>query len=184
MSGITIAFCYRLRTMNAGEVSEGIMPRMSNKLKDLKKIIVEPGWLCFVWFGMTAGISLLEAPVRFSAPTLSRPVSLDVGRVVFQALNKAELVALVILLLLVRLSGKARELWAYCAAIILIVMLQSVWLLPLLSSRAELIVAGTEPAPSIAHAAYATTELLKLALLLILGFRSMMRGHAQSLPSS
>ncbi len=157
---------------------------MSKKLKDLKKIVVQPGWLCFVWFGMTAGISLLETPVKFSAPTLSRPVALDVGRVVFQALNKAELVALVMLLLLVRLSGKARELWAYCAAIVVIVMLQSTWLLPLLSSRAELIVAGTEPAPSIAHAAYATTEMLKLALLLILGFRSMMSEHAQAQPSS
>lgn len=157
---------------------------MSKKLKDLKKIVVQPGWLCFVWFGMTAGISLLETPIKFSAPTLSRPVALDVGRVVFQALNKAELVALVMLLLLVRLSGKARELWAYCAAIVVIVMLQSTWLLPLLSSRAELIVAGTEPAPSIAHAAYATTELLKLALLLILGFRSMMSEQAQAQPPS
>jgi len=152
---------------------------MSNKLKEIGKIIRNPGWLCFVWFGMTAGISLLAAPVKFSAPTLTRPVALDVGRVVFAALNKAELVALIILLLLVRLSGKARELWAYCTAIVLIVMLQSVWLLPLLSSRAELIVGGIEPAPSYAHAAYATTELLKLLLLLMLGFRSMMGSQPQ-----
>lgn len=157
---------------------------MSNKLKELGRIARNPGWLCFVWFGMTAGISLLETPVKFSAPTLTRPVALDVGRVVFEALNKAELVALIILLLLVRLSGKARELWAYCAAIILIVMVQSVWLLPLLSSRAELIVAGTEPAPSIVHAAYATTELLKLLLLLMLGFRSMMSKPTQAHPAS
>lgn len=156
---------------------------MSNKLKELGRIARNPGWLCFVWFGMTAGISLLETPVKFSAPTLTRPVALDVGRVVFEALNKAELVALIILLLLVRLSGKARELWAYCAAIILIVMVQSVWLLPLLSSRAELIVAGTEPAPSIVHAAYATTELLKLLLLLMLGFRSMMSKPTQAHPA-
>jgi len=157
---------------------------MSNKLKELGKIARNPGWVCFVWFGMTAGISLLEAPVKFSAPTLTRPVALDVGRVVFEALNTAELVALIILLLLVRLSGKARELWAYCAAITLIVMVQSIWLLPLLSSRAELIVAGTEPAPSIAHAAYATTELLKLLLLLILGFHSMMNKPTQAHPAS
>ena len=153
---------------------------MSSKLKNLGQIASNPGWLCFVWFGMTAGISLLEAPVRFSAPTLTRAVALDVGRVVFQALNKAELMALIVLLLLVRLSGKSRELWAYCAAIILIMLAQSAWLLPLLSSRTELIVAGIEPAPSIAHAAYAITELAKLSLLFILGFRSLMSAASPS----
>ncbi len=149
------------------------MPGIKNKLKDLAMNVRNPAWLCFVWFGMTAGISLLEAPIKFTAPTLTRPIALDVGRVVFEALNKAELVALILLLVLVRLSGKARELWGYCAVIVLIMMAQSVWLLPLLSSRADLIVSGIEPAPSIAHAAYAVTELSKLLLLLVLGFRSM-----------
>jgi hypothetical protein len=149
------------------------MPGINSKLKELAKNAMNPAWLCFVWFGMTAGISLLEAPVKFLAPTLTRPIALDVGRVVFQALNKAELVALIMLLILVRLSGKARELWALSALIVVIMITQSAWLLPLLSSRAELIVSGVEPPPSIAHAAYATTELTKLLLLLMLGFRSM-----------
>ena len=43
---------------------------MKHKLKELGKIARNPGWLCVVWIGMTAGISLLEAPVTFSAPTL------------------------------------------------------------------------------------------------------------------
>jgi len=149
------------------------MPGIKNKLKELAVNVRNPAWLCFVWFGMTAGISLLETPIKFTAPTLTRRVALDVGRVVFEALNKAELVALILLLILVRLSGKARELWGYCAVIALIVMAQSVWLLPVLSSRSDLIVSGIEPAPSIAHAAYAISELTKLLLLLVLGFRSM-----------
>ena len=73
------------------------MPGIRNKLKELASNVRNPAWLCFVWFGMTAGISLLEAPVK----------------------------------------------------------------------------SGIEPAPSIAHAAYAITELTKLLLLLVLGFRSM-----------
>lgn len=147
---------------------------MNHKLNELGRIIKNPGWLCMVWFGMTAGISLLEAPVKFSAPTLTRPVALDVGRVVFEALNKAEWVAVILLLLLMWLSGKTRALWRFSAAIVALVVIQSVWLLPILSARSELIVAGIEPEPSIAHAAYATTELLKLALLLVTGFRSLM----------
>ncbi len=49
-----------------------------------------------VWFGMTAAISLLETPISFSALTLTRSVALDVGRGVFEALNKAEWVALLL----------------------------------------------------------------------------------------
>lgn len=122
---------------------------------------------------MTAGISLLESPARFRAPTISRPVALDVGRVVFSALNKAELVALLVLLIVVRLSGRARQLWAGCSMLILILLLQTVWLLPQLSARSQQIVAGIEPAASVVHVTYASVELIKLALLLYLGFKSL-----------
>ena len=132
-----------------------------------------PAWVAFVWFGMTAAISLLEAPVKFTAPTLTRPVALDVGRVVFQALNKAELAALVVLLIVVRVSGRSRELWFYVSGLVLIVLAQSVWLLPELSERAEMITAGIEPASSPAHGIYATLELLKLLILLILGLKTL-----------
>jgi hypothetical protein len=122
---------------------------------------------------MTAGISLLETPVKFTAPTITRPVALDIGRVVFAALNKAELVALVLLLLVVRVSGKARQLWISCSALILILLGQSMWLLPQLSERSQQIVAGIEPAPSMLHGTYSILELLKLVILLYLGFKSL-----------
>ncbi len=128
--------------------------------------------MCFVWFGMTAGVSMLATPVRFTAPLITRPVALDIGRVVFSALNKAELIALVILLIVVRVSGRARELWMQCSALVLILLAQSVWLLPQLSERSQQIIAGVEPAPSMLHASYSTLELLKLLMLLYLGFRS------------
>jgi hypothetical protein len=122
---------------------------------------------------MTAGISLLATPVRFSAPTITRPVALDVGQVVFAALNKAELIALVVLLIVVRVSGRARELWTQCSVLILILLVQSVWLLPQLAARSQQIVAGIEPAPSMLHASYSVLELVKLSMLLYLGFRSL-----------
>ncbi len=122
---------------------------------------------------MTAGISLIATPVKFTAPLITRPVALDVGRVVFAALNKAELIALLILLIVVRVSGSARDLWMQCSALILIVLAQSVWLLPQLSARSQQIISGVEPAPSILHGTYSILELLKLLLLLYLGFRSL-----------
>ncbi len=136
-------------------------------------VIKNPAWVCLIWFGMTAGVSLLATPIRFSATTITRSIALDVGQVVFAALNKAEFVALIILLVLVRLSGKARELWAGCGALALILIAQSMWLLPELSARTQQIIAGEVPSPSYVHGAYSILELSKLLLLLYLGFRSM-----------
>ena len=96
-----------------------------------------------------------------------------IGRVVFAALHKPEFIALILLLILVRIGGRSRELFGLCAGLATIMIIQSVWLLPELSSRAQSIIEGVEPGPSIAHAAYSILELLKLLLLLYFGFRSM-----------
>lgn len=136
-------------------------------------ILRNPAWICFTWLGMTAGISLLATPLRFSAASITRPVALDVGRVVFAALNKAEFVALVLVLIVVRVSGKARDFLVPCGGLALILLTQAIWLLPELSARTDLILAGIEPPSSIAHAAYSVLELTKLLLLCYLGFRSL-----------
>jgi len=149
------------------------MPLKQASRKCILAVIQNPAWVCLIWFGMTAGVSLLATPVRFSASTITRPIALDVGQVVFAALNKAEFVALIILLVLVRVSGKARELWAGCGALALILIAQSMWLLPELSARTQQIITGVEPPPSFVHGAYSILELSKLLLLLYLGFRSM-----------
>ncbi len=154
------------------------MPVNRQSLKALWTRVANPAWLCFVWFGMTAGISLLEAPVKFTAPTITREIALDVGRVVFSALNQAEVIALILLLILVRISGIARQWWMVIAPLALIVIAQSVWLLPELSERSQQIIAGIEPGPSFAHGAYAVLELAKLSLLLILGFCCMPKPQA------
>ena len=161
------------------------MPLKQASRKWFLAAIRNPAWVCLIWFGMTAGVSLLATPVRFSASTITRPVALDVGQVVFAALNKAEFVALIILLVLVRVSGKARELWAGCGALALILITQSMWLLPELSARTQQIIAGGEPPPSYVHGAYSVLELSKLLILLYLGFRSMqilMSGTKISIP--
>jgi hypothetical protein len=136
-------------------------------------IIRNPAWVAFTWLGMTAGVSLLATPLRFTADTATRPVALDIGRVVFAALNKAEFVALIIVLIIVRVSGRARDLWIPVFLLALILIAQASWLIPALSASTDLVIAGTEPPPSIVHAAYSTLELGKLVLLAFVGFRSM-----------
>lgn len=142
-------------------------------IRRLQRALMHPAWILFTWFGMTAGISLIATPIRFSAPTVTREIGLDIGRVVFTALNKAELVALIVLLVVVRVSGRALRWWSICGALTLIVLAQSVWLLPELAARADMVVRGIEPPASYLHVSYTITEIAKLGLLLFAGFLAL-----------
>lgn len=139
----------------------------------IRAALSNPGWVCFTWFGMTAGVSLLAVPAQFGAPAATRAVSLDVARTIFTTLNQAELVALVLLLIVVRVTGNARRWWTAASVLAFIVLAQTVWLLPELAERTRMILAGTEPPPSIAHAAYSTLELIKLGLLFAFGLAAI-----------
>ena len=142
-------------------------------IQRIRNALLNPAWVAFTWLGMTVGISMIATPVRFSAESITRPVALDVGRVVFAALNKVELLALVLLLVVVRVSGRSRNLWAWCSVLVLIVVAQGAWLIPELAARTDIILAGREPPPSYAHAIYSTLELAKMAMLLYLGGRAL-----------
>ncbi|MCH9693499.1 MAG: hypothetical protein K0U72_03230 [Gammaproteobacteria bacterium] len=139
----------------------------------LRNAVFNPAWICFLWVGITVGVSMIATPVRFTAETITRPIALDIGRVVFAALNKVELVALLLLLVVVRLSGRTAQLWAFCGALALIVLAQSVWLTPELTERTQIIIDGGVPPKSYAHAIYSSLELVKIGLLLTLGFRAL-----------
>lgn len=143
----------------------------------IRNAILNPAWVCFLWTGITVGVSMIATPVRFTATTITRPVALDVGRVVFAALNKAELLALLVLLVVVRVAGLTRRWWAICALLALIVLAQGVWLIPELAARTDVIIAGGEPPTSYAHAIYSSLELCKIAMLLFLGFSSLTEGR-------
>jgi hypothetical protein len=142
-------------------------------LKDFVTTFKNPAWICFLWLGLTAGISFVAVPEIFTASSVARPQALDAASVVFAALNRAELFMLVILLIVIRLSGRANILWAFAGGLALIVLAQSIWLLPELAARSQQIVAGVEPAPSNAHALYASLEIAKVLLLITLGFRTL-----------
>ena len=139
----------------------------------IRNALLNPAWVCFLWVGITVGVSMIATPVRFTAQTITREIALDVGRVVFAALNKVELVALILLLIVVRASGQAAKFWALCGVLALIVIAQSAWLAPELAERTQLIINCVEPPMSYAHAIYSSLELLKIGLLLFLGFSSL-----------
>ena len=141
----------------------------------IRNALLNPAWVSFTWVGMVVGVSLIATPARFAAGSITRPIALDVGRVVFTALNKAEFLALILLLVVVRVSGRSATLWAACGALALIVVAQGAWLIPELASRTDIILAGGEPPKSYAHAVYSSLELAKIGLLLFVGVRSLAR---------
>jgi hypothetical protein len=122
-----------------------------------------------LWAGMVMGISFLETPVKFRARTLTRPVALDVGRHVFGALGKVEMVwAAVGVGLLSRTPFPTFAILVFGLAA-LIVLLQAFWLRPLLDRRILLILDGTEPEPGPWHTLYIVMEVVKLISLLAAG---------------
>lgn len=138
-----------------------------------RNAISNPAWVCFLWAGMMIAVTMVATPARFTAVSATREIALDVGRVVFAAHNKAELVALVLLLIVVRVSGRAAKLWPQCAALALILIVQVVGLMPELSARTDMVLAGETPPPSFVHGIYSSLELLKLGILFWTGFVSL-----------
>jgi hypothetical protein len=162
-----------MRTVEASCDSGVGMVHYTTVMNRIRNALVNPAWICFLWVGITVGVSMIATPMRFTAETITREIALDVGRVVFAALNKVELVALVLLLIVVRASGQAAKFWALCGVLALIVIAQTAWLTPELAARTDLIINGVEPPKSYAHAIYSSLELLKIGLLLFLGFSSL-----------
>jgi hypothetical protein len=123
----------------------------------------------FVWFGMVLAISGLETPLKFRAPGITRALGLGIGRLVFRALNMAELVLLVMLSVALAGSSAGRTAVALDAFLWLALLVQVLGLRPLLDRRARLILDGVTPPPSSLHHAYIGLEAVKLFALPTLG---------------
>ena len=124
----------------------------------------------FIWFGLLGGISFLEAPLKFQAPGITLGLGLGIGRLVFGVLNKIEIV-LAILLLLSSVKSRVRGNFAKVsiAAILVILLLETVWLLPVLDVRAQAVIDGTGAPYSGLHVVYIVLDAVKFVLLLAVG---------------
>lgn len=127
------------------------------------------------------GISLLETPIKFTAPALKtavthdvgRAIALDIGRVVFGAFNKVEIVWSVLTIALLPFIGSIARLPRIAKVLFptiwLIVVFQSVVLVPALAARAQMVLNNQPLPPAPYHALYTGSELIKLLSLLTLG---------------
>lgn len=127
----------------------------------------------FIWIGFVGAISFMEAWLKFRAPGITLPLGLGIGRLVFGALNKVELVLSTVLIASMLFSGVKEFEWKHLFFIIpfLIVIVQSLWLLPALDVRAEMHIQGQEVAASNLHFYYVGLEVVKITCLLIFGIK-------------
>jgi len=128
----------------------------------------------FTWLGMVIAISFIEAPLKFRAPGVTVPIGLGIGRLVFRALNIAEVVLATCLLATVALGRPAMSSTAFAVVAVVLLVIQLSAVRPRLNRRSERVLAGEgSPARSHAHLAYVVTEVLKVAALLAVGVSTL-----------
>jgi hypothetical protein len=108
----------------------------------------------------------VATPAKFLAPHLSLPVALEIGRHTFQVLNRLEWLILATLLAYGAVRRPAARWWGIFAAVAALVAAETLWLLPSLDARVQILLQGGVPPGSSLHRIYIAMEGLKVAILL------------------
>ncbi len=130
--------------------------------------------LPFIWVGLICAISFMEAWVKFTPPDVSFTTGLSIGKAVFSALNKVELVV-AILVAIALLSGTW---WNWHTEIFYLIAVgilftQSIWVLPYLAARIDIYLTGSTPPPSPVHFYFVMMEATKTIALVIYGIKQL-----------
>jgi len=137
----------------------------------MKKLIAI---FCIIfWAGLIGGISFLEAPLKFQAPGITIPLGLGIGQLVFQALNKIEVILLMVILAC-SLPAPLKNISSILLfSVTILLMIDTFWLLPLLDERAKLVLSGHAPVRSYHHILYIIADTIKFLILITMGFLNL-----------
>lgn len=125
----------------------------------------------FLWIGFVCAISFMEAWLKFRAPGITLPLGLGIGRLVFNVLNKVEWVfaiAIIGNIIFSKSQFLSFQNLLYLIPLLLLIV-QSVWVLPMLGARAELHIQNQIVPPSNLHFYYVGMEAVKVICLTIFG---------------
>ena len=129
-------------------------------------LAVAASWL---WLGMVLAISFLEAPLKFRAPGLDLRTGLAIGRIVFRALNRFEMVLAVVLVVGLA-SGDPGRVAAVAGTVAVVALaLQLGVVRPALGRRSRAVLAGASGRRSNIHRWYVALEFAKVAALAVAG---------------
>jgi len=130
-------------------------------------LLLVPG----LWLGLLTGISLIEAPLKFTAPGITIPLGLGIGRRVFLAMNIVEFVlAVVLVVALLKTVGSParRPLWGWTAGILAVYAVKVLVIRPILNVRTDAVLAGQSAGGSMTHLFYIAADGLLIVLLIAL----------------
>jgi hypothetical protein len=125
--------------------------------------------LTFVWLGMVLAISFLEAPLKFRAPGVSLQIGLGIGRLVFRALNSAEVFMAVGILVALAVSHPRVSVVVPFAVVFGALLAQLLIVRPRLTRRSDAVLAGQNAPRSRAHYVYVALEAIKVIALVVGG---------------
>lgn len=123
-----------------------------------------------LWLGFVLAISFMEAWLKFRAPGVTLPIGLSIGRLIFNVLNKIEWLFMGIAIIHILFNRMEFNLFQLLISLVLLIILilQTFWLLPLLDARAELYIQGMQVESSYLHLYYVIGEILKVTALIFL----------------
>jgi hypothetical protein len=123
----------------------------------------------FIWLGMVVAISFLEAPLKFRAPGVSVQIGLGIGRLVFAALNRVEIVLLLAVAGALLAGPRPAPVLVAASVTAALLAVQLAVVRPVLTRRSNRVLAGEELPRSRAHLYYVALELSKAIALVALG---------------
>jgi hypothetical protein len=124
----------------------------------------------FVWLGMVLGISFLEAPLKFRAPGVTLQIGLSIGRLVFRALNTAELALGLTVLVALQVEPPPSRVLVPILIAVVVLGVQVFAVRRWLTRRSNVVLSGEEEGPrSRGHHVYIVLEFIKAIALLISG---------------
>lgn len=130
-------------------------------------LIIIPMGIAFLWAGLSLGGSLVAAPAKFQAPSLSLPMALEVGRAQFRWVGVTEAALAVALSVSVFLIVPGA--WHWAAVPVTIFAIQWLVLMPPLDARTTQVIAGQAGEGSDLHLFYICFEIAKLLALVLAG---------------
>ncbi|MFC5262831.1 hypothetical protein ACFPJ1_12015 [Kribbella qitaiheensis] len=130
----------------------------------------------FIWLGMVLAISFLETPLKFRAPGVDIPIGLGIGRIVFRALNRAEITMALVTLAAVVVGRPSSGVAALTVAILVILAGQLIAIRPQLNRRTDRVLAGHNLPRSTTHLYYVALETAKVVALAALGVCLLVAG--------
>lgn len=137
-----------------------------NFFSNMKKLIIIA--ISFLWCGLIIAISFMEAPLKFRVSGMTLPVALGLGKIMFQLLNKIELVFAITIFCLLKIP-KGRKVFELFDVTFILLLIQTFWMIPLLDKRLDTMLSGSQRIADHIHIFYIILEIIKLMTLFLFG---------------